>query len=137
MLGRFRLRSARRGDTRRVRRLFAELDQNLTETEVAELIRERKVLVLKEKRKKGLLGAATYTALGLAGIFSLLYVRRLAIDSKARGRGLGSLVIAGIKELARRRGETGFFLWSRENARGFYIKNKLASLGRIFWWRQK
>ncbi len=137
MLEQFKLRAARRADKRKITKLLAELDADLTEEQIGHLIESRRVMVLKGKQKKGISAVFTYTVLGLVGIFSLLYVHQIAVDKNLRKRGVGSLVLGKIKDFARQRGDTGFFLWSRRFVRGFYTKNRLSGLGRLFWWRRK
>lgn len=126
------MRFARKRDTKKVARLFREIDEKLDPREIKDLIREKKVVVF--HRRKKIAGAFSFALLGIAGILSMLYVRKLAVDRSLRGKGVGSLLLRKIKGFSIRRKALGFFLWSLARSKKFYQKNKLRGIGRVFWW---
>jgi N-acetylglutamate synthase-like GNAT family acetyltransferase len=125
------MKFARKEDATRVAELFREINSKASKSDIEELIQKRKVLVFQKKKK--IAGAFSYMLLG-AGILSFLYIRKLAVDKKLRGKGAGSAVLKNIKKFSLRQKTFGFFLWSLSHAVGFYRKNRLSNLGRIFWW---
>jgi len=126
------MRLAQRRDAKKVARLFRELDENLDWKSLLELIRENRVVLFKNKQKT--LGAFSFAKIGL-GIFTLLYIRKLVVDKKFRGRGLGGRALKKLVAFARRKKADGFFLWSRQPAQNFYRKHKLKNWWRFFWKR--
>jgi len=126
------MRLARKRDAKKVAHFFRELDPKLNLDELTNLIHEKRVFVLREKQKT--FGAFSFVKISL-GIFALIYIRRLVIGKKFRGRGLGGRVLKKIHNFTRRKKARGFFLWSRRPAANFYRKNKLKNWWRFFWKR--
>jgi N-acetylglutamate synthase-like GNAT family acetyltransferase len=125
------MKFARKEDAARVAELFREINSKASKSDIEELIQKRKVVVFFKKKK--IAGAFSFALFG-AGFLSFLYIRKLAVDKKLRGKGLGSVVLQRIKKFSLRQKAGGFFLWSITQAVGFYRKNRLSNLGRIFWW---
>ncbi len=132
MFRRFKMHLAEEADAPKVARLFRELDRDLSLGEIDDLIRDKRVVLLRKKKKT--LGAFSFARIGL-GIFALLYIRKLVIDKKFRGQGLGGRALAKLRVFTRRKKAQGFFLWSRQSAKNFYLKNKLKNWWRFFWHR--
>jgi GNAT superfamily N-acetyltransferase len=126
------MRLAKKCDVKKVAHFFRELDSDLNLEELANLIREKRVFVLRDRKKT--LGAFSFLKIGV-GIFTILYIRKLVIDKKFRGQGLGGRVLKKIYNFTRRKKARGFFLWSRRPAENFYRKNKLKNWWRFFWRR--
>lgn len=135
MFERFKLKLAKRHDADRITRLFSSVDQGIQKQKVGEWIGKREVFVLKDRKR--IKGAFSYTGLGILGLFGILYIRKLAVERKSRGQGLGSLLLAKIKGLSIKMGAAAFFLFSLQRAIRFYKKNRLSGLGRLFWWRKE
>ena len=131
MFRKFKMRFARKADATRVAELFREINAETTESDIADLIQKRKVVVFRKKKK--IAGAFSYAVLGV-GLLSFLFIRKLAVDKDLRGKGVGSLALRKIKKFSLRRKAFGFFLWSVTQAKGFYKKNRLKGVGRFFWW---
>ena len=125
------MKFARKEDATRVAELFREINSKASKSDIEELIQKRKVVIFQKKKK--IAGAFSFALFG-AGLLSILYIRKLAVDKKLRGIGLGSAVLKSIKKFSLRQKTLGFFLWSVSQAAGFYRKNRLSNLGRIFWW---
>jgi len=126
------MRLAEKRDTKKVAHFFRELDPDLNLNELSNLIREKRVFVLRDRKKT--LGAFSFAKIGF-GIFAILYIRKLVVGKKFRGRGLGGRVLKKLGGFTRRKKARGFFLWSRRPAENFYRKNKLKNWWRIFWKR--
>ncbi len=135
MFEKLKLKLAKRHDAKRITHLFWSIDHGIRKKEVEDWIDDREVFVLKDKKR--IKGAFSFMTLGILGLFGLMYVRKLAVDKKERGHGLGSLLLSKIKSLSLKMGATAFFLFSLEKAIQFYQKNKLNGLGRLFWWRKE
>ncbi|MFH0776941.1 MAG: GNAT family N-acetyltransferase [Patescibacteria group bacterium] len=133
MFRRLRMHFAQKRDAKKVAQLFRELDSRLSKQDLLELIHEKRIVLLHQKNKT--LGAFSFAKLGL-GIFTLLFIRKLVVDKKFRGRGLGGKVLQKLRDFTRRKKALGFLLWSRRAAKNFYLKNKLKNWWRFFWWRQ-
>ncbi|MFH1546789.1 MAG: GNAT family N-acetyltransferase [Patescibacteria group bacterium] len=133
MFKKFRLHFARKRDAKKVAKLFREIDSKFDLRDLISLIAERKVVVLREKQKT--LGAFSFVKLGL-GLFSLLYIHKLVVDKKFRGKGLGGKVLRKLRVFTRRKKARGFLLWALPPAKNFYRKNKLKNWWRFFWWRR-
>src|SRR6266567_2280266 len=56
-------------------------------------------------------------------------VRYMAVDEGCSGRGIGSLILTGLEEAARRRGAKHVMLNARESAITFYRKHKYDLIG--------
>lgn len=111
MFRRFKMRLAEKQDAQKVARLFRELDQDLSLKEINDLIQDKRVVVLRKKKKT--LGAFSFARIGL-GIFALLYIRKFVIDKKFRGQGLGGRVLKKMRIFTRRKkGEWIFFVVAR------------------------
>lgn len=132
MFRRLKLRPAKKQDAQKVSQLLNEFGASLSSAELSDLIDKKQVVVLQKKKKT--LGAFSFVKIGL-GIFTMLYIRKLVIDEKFRGQGLGSRVLKKMRGFARRKKTRGFFLWSIYSAKSFYRKNKLKHWWRIFWRR--
>ncbi|MBI5422337.1 GNAT family N-acetyltransferase [Candidatus Peregrinibacteria bacterium] len=135
MFERLKLKRAKRHDASRVTRLFSSIDSSIQKRDVEGWIGNREVFVLKDRKK--IKGAFSFATVGILGLFGFLYIRKLAIENKSRGHGMGSLLIAKIKSLSLKMGATAFFLFSLHKAIRFYEKNRLSGLGRLFWWRKE
>lgn len=135
MFERLKLKLAKRHDAKRVTRLFSSIDRDIRKKDVEDWIENEKVFVLKERKR--VRGAFSFTVLGVLGLFGFLYIRKLAVDQKLRGKGVGSFLLEKIKRFSMRAGATAFFLFSLRRAMKFYEKNRLSGLWRFFWWRKK
>ncbi len=133
MFRRLRMRFARKRDAKKVAKLFSEIDADFDLAELADLIGERKVVLLRDRKKT--MGAFSFVKLGL-GIFTVLYIRKLVVARKFRGKGLGSKVLQKLRCFTRRKKANGFFLWALPKAKRFYQKNRLQNIGRLFWWNR-
>lgn len=98
-----------------------------------EHIREQRVVVA---RAGGRIRAAfLFAVIGVSGIASVLYIRRLVVARHARGAGIGSRMLARIKHFTHRRDADGFFLFAKPTVARFYERNRLTSLfSFLFWW---
>ena len=132
MFKKFRLRLARKRDAKKVAKLFREIDSKFDWRDLLGPINAKKVIVLREKQKT--LGAFSFIKIGL-GLFSLLYIRKLVVDKKFRGQGLGSKVLRKLQIFTRKKKADGFFLWALPPAKNFYHKNRLKNWWRFFWWK--
>jgi GNAT superfamily N-acetyltransferase len=135
MFERLRLKLAKRDDAKRVARLFSSIDPHVRESDVERWIQDREVYVLKHRKR--IKGAFSYSLWGFLGLFGWMYVRRLAVDKRERGQGLGSLLLSKVKGVAKKLGMAAFFLFSLEKATQFYQKNRLSGIWRLFWWKKK
>ena len=133
MFRKLRLHFARKRDAKKVAKLFREIDSKLDFRDLLSLIAEKKVVVLRDKKR--MMGAFSFVKLGL-GLFSLLFIRKLVVDKSFRGRGLGTRVLLKLRVFARKKKAGGFLLWALPRAKKFYLKNKLKNFGRFFWWRR-
>ena len=135
MFSKFKLRKAKKHDVKGVARLFADINQGKSHQDVLKLIEKGEVFVL--KRKKKVRAAFSFAVYGIIGLFSVMYVKRLAVDKKMRGKGMGKHMLSKIKQMNLRRGTSLFFLYSLKQAQKFYEKNKMNRLWRYFWWRKE
>ena len=133
MFKRIRLFFAQKRDVKKVAGLFREIRSDIGVREIAELIRNKKIIVLKERKK--FLGAFSFIQLGI-GLCSMVFIRKLVVAKKFRGKGLGSVVLRKLRSFTRRKKARGFLLWSLPQAKKFYKKNRLKNIGNIFWWRR-
>lgn len=131
MFRKLRMRFAKKRDVKKIAELFREINTASDTRDVADMVRDRRVVVLQEKKK--FLGAFSFIKLGI-GIFSVFFIRKLIVDKKFRGKGLGSVVLKKLRSFTRKKHVRGFFLWSLSRAKKFYEKNRLQNVGRIFWW---
>ena len=132
MFRKLKMRFARKRDAKKIAELFRGIDDKSDSQEIQKLIREKQVVIF-HKRKK-IAGAFSFALFGM-GLLSVIYIRKLVVEKKLRGRGVGSVALRKIKKFSARQRAIGFFLWSRERAKNFYRKNRLKSLGRVFWWK--
>lgn len=133
MFRKLKMRFARKRDAKKIVELFQGIDEKSDSREIQKLIREKQVVIFHERKK--IAGAFSFALLGI-GLLSIIYIRKLAVEKKLRGRGIGSAALRKIKKFSGRQRTIGFFLWSRERAKNFYRKNRLKSLGRVFWWHK-
>ena len=133
MFRKLKMRFARERDAKKIAELFRGIDDKSDSREIQKLIREKQVVIFHERKK--IAGAFSFALLGM-GLLSIIYIRKLAVEKKLRGRGIGSVALRKIKKFSTRQRAIGFFLWSRERAKNFYRKNRLRNLGRVFWWRR-
>lgn len=134
MLSSLDIQLANKKDASSVARLFAGVGRRITRHKIRRLIKEKKVFVVRDKTR--IRAAFSYTVFGIAGFFALMYIHKLAVAPEWHGKGLGTFLISYIKSLSLRAGATAFFLFSLKKAKGFYEKNRLSGIGRLFWWRQ-
>ena len=140
MFSRFKLKRAKPHDSKKIAKLFADIDSDMSHEKVKDLIEKERVLVL--KKNKQIKAALSFLALG-AGICSLLYVRKLAVDKNERGQGIGSHLLERIKKHAKKKEHDGFFLCcTNKKAQPFYERNRLKTLLTLggftwFWWRKR
>lgn len=131
-----RLKSAKYSDRRSVKRLFSRINRNIKTEEIEDLIADKKVFVLKD-RKKRVKAAFSYTVFTIAGFFIFVYISRIAVDPNLEGQGIGSFLLSQIRSKSLKIGATAVFLYSVSRAKKFYEKNKLNGFWRIFWWRNE
>lgn len=131
----WRFKKAKKYDAERITRLFSSINQDVAENDVMDWIKKKEVFVLKDKKK--IKAAFSYAVFGIAGLFGIMYIRKLAVSKDMRGKGVGSYMISNIKQVAKKTGALLFFLFSLEKAMTFYEKNKLKRFWRFFWWKQQ
>lgn len=59
-------------------------------------------------------------------------IGRMAVRAERRGQGLGRQVLAGLIEVARRRGDRMVLLHAQTSARGFYARQGFVARGEVF-----
>lgn len=133
MIKNFKIKRAKKHDAKKLRELFVEIDPEIKTEEVQELIKNKEIVVLKKKSK--IKAAFSYAIFGIIGIFSFMYIRKIAVDQKSRGKGIGSFLLKKIKKFSTSNKVDFSFLYSLNNAVSFYKKNKLEKFGNIFWWK--
>jgi len=133
MFNKFKIKPAKKHDLKKVRKLFFDVDQKIKDRSVKKLINKKKVLVLKKRNK--IKAAFAYTIFGVCGLFSFMYIKKIAVDKNDRGVGIGSHLLYNIKNFSRRKGVKFSLLYSLKKAVNFYKKNKLKKCGRLFWWK--
>lgn len=129
----YKIRSARKHDAKKVATLFADIDDKIKEKHIESLIEDKRVFVVKKKKK--IKAAFAYSVLGLAGILSFMYIKKIAVSQDERGKGLGSFLLQHIQNKSKKKGITATFLYSLSHVKGFYKKNKLENWWRFFWWK--
>ncbi len=132
MFRKLKMRFACKRDAKKIVELFRGIDNKSDSREIQKLIREKQVVIF-HKRKR-IAGAFSFALFGI-GLLSIIYIRKLVVEKKLRGRGVGSVALRKIKKFSGRQRAIGFFLWSRERAKKFYRKNRLRNFGRVFWWK--
>ncbi len=133
MFSKLKIKLAKEHDAKCVSRLFSAIDKKITRNKVLRLIKGRKVYVLKEKKRTR--AAFAYSIIGIIGIFSIMYIHKIAVDPELQGKGIGTFVLSRIRKSSLKIGVTAIFLYSLEKAKRFYEKNKLKRLWRFFWCR--
>lgn len=131
----FRLKRAKKHDAKGIARIFSTIDNDILKSDVLDWIKKDEVFVLKHKKR--IKGAFSYMLLGIAGLFGIMYIRKLAVSKDMRGKGVGSFLLRSIKQLSKKTGMALFFLFSLKQAMKFYEKNKLKRFWRFFWWKEK
>jgi N-acetylglutamate synthase-like GNAT family acetyltransferase len=126
------LKPAKRHDAHNVTKLFTHVYEETKKEKVIEMIKKRRVYVL--KRKKKIVAAFSYSVFGFLGIFAVMYIHRIAVLPDMQGQGFGTLLLTRIKGMSAKAGITLFLLYSLKNVQDFYRKNKLNSVWRFFWW---
>jgi len=129
----FRLKSAKLSDVRSVKRLFSRI-RRINRAQVEQMISEKKVLVLKDRKSK-VRAAFAFSIFTITGYFTFMYISKLAVDPNMQGQGIGTFLLNQIRQKSLRIGAIAFFLYSADRARKFYLKNKLNNFWRIFWWK--
>ena len=135
MFEKFRLKRAKKHDAKRLARLFSTISSSIPKSDILSWIKKDEVFVLKHKKK--IKGAFSYATLGIAGLFGIIYIRKLAVSKDMRGKGVGSFLLRSVKQLSKKTGTALFFLFSLKQAIKFYEKNKLKRFGRFFWWKEE
>ena len=128
-----KIKSAKLGDLRSTTRLLRLIYKDIPEQRVEKWISEKKVYVLKDKKK--VKAAFTFTIFGTLGIFSLMYVYKIAVDPSLQGQGMGTFMMNEIRKKSIKLGVTAFALYSFKNTVKFYKKHKLNNVWRFFWWK--
>jgi N-acetylglutamate synthase-like GNAT family acetyltransferase len=131
MFRKLKMKFARKQDVERVVQLFRDINNKIEKSKIESLIQDKKIVVF--KKRKRIAGAFSFAILGFAG---LIFIRKLAVQKKIRGKGVGSFILRKIKKFSKRKKMQGFLLWARPNAVHFYRKNRLSRLGRFFWWKR-
>lgn len=134
MIKNFKIKRAKEHDVKKLYQLFRSINPEIETKEIQSLIQNQEVVVLKQKSK--IKAAFAYTIYGIVGIFSFMYIRKIVVDKKLRGRGIGSLFLKKIKKFSVAKKVDFSFLYSLKKAVSFYKKNKLERIGNIFWWRR-
>lgn len=129
-----KLKLAQISDAKKVSKIFSQITNKPAE-KVIDLIKEKRVMVLKDKKK--IKAAFSFTIFSLTGLFTYMYIQKLGVAPEFNGRGVGSLLLTRIKLLNMKLGITALFLFSVSTAQNFYKKNKLSFISRLFWWRHK
>ncbi len=137
MFKNLKLKPAKSHDTKKLTELFDEitngLDQKLTEKDVKNFIEKKRVFVL--KKRKNVKAAFIYTIIGITGIFSIMWLKRLAVNKDERGNGLGTYLLNKIKSFSNKKGFNMGILHGIKKARNFYKKNNLNNFLVWFWWK--
>lgn len=123
---------ARPRDAKQVARLLSAVSDFMPVYDVKKLISNKRILVLKHNKK--IRGAVSFTILGFLGLFTFIWINKLAIDPQFRGQGSGTVLLALFKRYVVNFGAIGFALFSIEKAKAFYAKSSLNSVWRVFWW---
>lgn len=126
------LKPAKRHDAHHVTKLFTHVDEETRKEKVIEMIRKRKVYVLKHRKK--VVAAFSCSVFGFLGVFAVMYIHRIAVLPEFQGQGLGTFLLSRIKVMSTKAGISVFLLYSLKNVQDFYRKNKLKSVWRFFWW---
>ena len=134
MFDRIKLKLARRHDVKPVVKLFSLINNKINPKEIREMIENKKVYVLKGRKKK-VLAAFSYTIIGIIGFFAIMYIGNLAVSPESHGRGIGTFLLSRIKLICSRAGVTAFCLFSVYKVKRFYERNQLNGIWRFFWWR--
>ena len=132
----FRIKPARLADLKSVRKLFSYINHNIKKEEVEEMIDNRKVFVLKDGKKR-IKAAFAYNIYTVAGLFTIMYIKKLSVHPTLKGKGIGRFLLEHIKEEGVKIGATLLFLYSVKQAYGFYKKSQMKNLWRFFWWKNK
>lgn len=130
-----KLKPAKKHDIKFIVKLFRRINPKKREDDLHSLVENKRVFVLKDKKK--IKAAFSYTVIGIAGIFAIMYISKLAVVPELQGRGIGTFMLSQIKQVAIKAGISAFFLISVEKSKEFYKKNNLQNIWRIFWWKKK
>lgn len=130
-----KLKPAKKHDIRFIAKLFRRINPKKKEDDLQNLVEKKQVFVLKNKKK--IIAAFSYTVIGIAGIFAIMYISKLAVVPELQGKGIGTFMLSQIKRIAVKAGVSALFLISVEKSKEFYKRNKLRNIWRIFWWRKK
>ncbi len=133
MLRKEKFKPAKKENAKKIALLFSTINGKFSEKKAKRLIENRKIVVL--KRKKKIVAAVSYTVISFLGIFAIMYISKIAVLPELRGEGLGSLILSRMRIFNLRAGMIAFFLFSVKKAKRFYEKNNLKGLGRLFWWK--
>ena len=133
MFSKLKIKCAKEHHAKKVAKLFSAIDQKITPAKVLRLIKSKKVYILKDKKRTR--AAFACSVIGIIGIFSIMYVHKIAVDPELQGKGIGTFILSRIRKNSLKMGVTAIFLYSLEKAKHFYKKNKLKSVWRFFWCR--
>jgi len=127
-----KLKFAKISDAKKVAKIFSQIGEKPAHR-VIDLIKEKRVMVLKDKKK--IKAAFSFTLFSITGFFTYMYIQKLGVAPELNGQGVGTLLLTRIKLLNVKLGITALFLFSVSSAQNFYKKNKLKFIARFFWWR--
>ena len=132
-LKKLKIKKAKLGDLRATTRLLRLIYKDIPQERVAKWISESKVYVLKDKKK--IKAAFSFTIFGTIGLFSLMYVYKIAVDPSLQGQGVGTYLLNEIRKKSIKLGVSVFALYSFKQTMKFYEKAKLSRFWRFFYWR--
>jgi len=133
-INKLKLHLAKKRDARCVTRLFSLTGSKICRKKILELIKKRKIFVLKKKGK--ITAAFSYTIFSIIGFFTIMYIHKLAVAPEFQGKGIGTFLLSRLRLTSIKIGATALFLYSAKKAKRFYEKNNLNGLWRFFWWRK-
>lgn len=133
MFTKLQIRRAKKHDAKKLQKMLLAINPAIEPEEIEALIEEKQVMLLKKRKK--IKAAFVYTIFGIAGIYTLMYVKKIVVDNQSRGKGVGSFLLEQIKTFSRAKKVNFNLLYSLKKATNFYKKNKLENWGRFFWWK--
>ncbi len=133
MFKKLKIKPAKPHHAKKVARLFSAIDPAITPKKVLPLIREKKLYVLKDKKR--IKAAVAYSVVSILGFVYIMYIHKLAVMPELQGKGVGTFILSRLRKNALKIGVAAIFLYSLDKARRFYEKNKLRRIWRFFWCR--
>ena len=135
MLNKLKLKRAKKKDVKNVARLFSMISQKIDHKTLVGQIKDKKIYILKHKKR--IAAAFSYSLIGIAGFFAVMYISKFAVDPEFQRQGLGAYLLSRIRKVGLKAGAGAILLYSIKTAKRFYEKNKLNKLWRFFWLKVK